>query len=666
MQTQITREEQIVSSVELFHQIQIAYTNNVLPTSAELLENKSLTDIEELTGEDSQASHGFAQFQFVNDRLGCGAKKSTIAIPEPKIPYVLNGTTIQVIEGGVDFTNNRIRISSLNLQGTFNDKITKLRFFGGLAHNTYKDVCNAIISIASGDTASSVLLKLANELTLQTKSSLKPLVANSSFTKYRGVVADKTALLALATPTNWDFAHVTADSDFYIYKNGKWLKTYIGTATPVNTTIYFVQSHSGSIFNHDALAIHLIDKNGNDINVAQNITTYSAGITTFDYKVGGVDVDTANRCVAGVGDLEDLSATQNVFDLIQSRLSDIEKPCVYWVTDITTIKNTIIPFIRNRYNKVSDQQIGKDLAGCFTFGVVKPVSGVDAMDDIFFDSTGEIRSGWDNNAQIQLVRFSTFADTNEHSDDLLPTPLYIKGIALQGGSMINYLTSRHCYEIAALQESFVNSRDVFLNEKAGHIQNISSNGRYIKDAFLNAVRSSANLPFYEQLKSNKRDTNPYSTDIIDGNATKYPFCFEEYLQRDGYNGYVLSSARSLTNIASALRKTNIQKIKLYFGWLVNFELKSAITNKAQSESVKKTITNIVKGIIQDHSSNKAILLPTAEQSPLLKEEFLQKTLNELTISSAIINGRYVYQIKCIIYPTNELEGVELTIISTTK
>lgn len=666
MNTNITRIEQIIPELELFHEIGICYTNKLLPTSAELLSNKSLADIEELTGEDSEASHGFASVEYAGNRLGCGVKKSIIAIPEPRIPYVLNGTTIQVIEDGIDFTNNRIRISSISLEGTFDENISKMRVFGGLVHNTEKDVCNANITINTGDTASSILLKLANELTLQTKSGFKPLLANSSFTKYRGVKADKTALLATSSPTNWDFAHVTADNDFYIYKNGKWLKTYLGVTTPANTVIYFVQSHSGEKFNKESIALHFYDKNSNMINVGQDIITYSANITTCDFKVGGVDEDTANRCVAGVGDLENLSATENVLDLIKIRLSDIEKPYIYWNTDIAEYKDDLVSFIRNRYNPTTNAQIGKDLAGIFVFPVIRPVSGADAMDDIFFDSTGEIRDGWENNAQIQLVHFSTFADENAQSDDLLPTPLYVKGIACQGGSIINFLASRMANYIASIQDSFANSDEVFLYEKAGNIQNISSNGRYMKDAFINQVRNMASLPFYEQLKSNKRNTNEYSTDIIDGNADKYPFCFEEYVQANGFDGYILSSARSLAKKNSALRKTNIQAIKLYFGWLASFQLKSVITNASQGEAKRLEIKGVITNLTKSLSNNNAPNFPTANQIPILRADKLADSLASITVSPRVLNGRNVYDVKCIIYPTGELEGVELTIINLSK
>ena len=665
MNTEITRIEQVIPKLELFHQIGICYTNKTLPTSAELLANKSLADIEELAGEDSEASHLFAQLQYGSERLGCGVKKSIIAIPEPQIPYVLNGTTVQVIEGGVDFTNNRIRISSLDLQGTFNDKISKMRFFAGLVHNTEKVVCDAHISISTGDTSASVLLKLANELTLQTKSSIKPLLANSSFAKYRGVKADKTALLATTSPTNWDFAHVTADNDFYIYKNGKWLKTYIGTTTPTNTIIYFVQSHSGEKFNKEPIALHLYDKNSNLIDVAQDISTYGAGIITFDFKVGGVDASTSNKCIAGVGDLEDLNASQNIIDLLKTRLSDIEKPYIYWNTDIAQYKDALIPYIRNRYNPTTNAQIGKDLAGFFVFPVVKLISGVDAMDDIFFDSTGEIRDGWENNAQIQLVHFSTHEDENAHSDDLLPKPLYVKGIALQGGSIINFLTSRGLGYVASLQDSFTNTSEVFLYERAGNIQNISSNGRYLKDAFINQVRNVANLPFYEQLKSNKRSTNDYSTDIIDGNADKYPFCFEEYVQENGFDGYVLSSARSLTKKNSALRKSNIQAIKLYFGWYLNFLFKPIITNKAQGISLINSVKTTIKGGIQDLSKNQAENIVTAEQTPIFQAEKLDETLNGVTVVAMTENGRNVLNSKCQPFPSKEMEGLNISIFTTT-
>lgn len=666
MNPTIKRFEQIIPELELFHQIGICYTNKVLPTSTELLSNKSLNDIEELTGEDSEASHGFASLQYSNDRLGCGVKKSIIAIPEPKIPYVLNGTTVQVVEGGVDFTNNRIRISSIDLQGTFNDKISKMRVFGGLTHNTQKVICDANITISTGDTSAGVLLKLANELTLQTKSSLKPLLANSSFTKYRGVKADKTALLATTSPTNWDFAHVTADNDYYIYKNGKWLKTYIGTTTPVDTIIYFVQAHSGAKFNKEQVALHFYDKNSNLIDVAQDITAYSAGITTCDFKVGGVDTDTSNKCVAGVGDLEDLNATENVIDLIKKRLSDIEKPYIYWNTDIASYKDDLVAYIRNRYNPITNAQIGKDLAGFFVFPVIKPISGIDAMDDIFFDSTGEIRSGWENNAQIQLVHFSTHEDENAHSDDLLQKPLYVKGIALQGGSIINFLAARAVNYIASIQESFANTNEVFLYERAGHIQNISSNGRYLKDAFINQVRNVANLPFYEQLKSNKRSTNDYSTDIIDGNADKYPFCFQEYVQENGFDGYALSSARSLTTKSSALRKSNIQAIKLYFGWLASFNLKPVITNSSQGEFKRLEVIGVIADLVKTLSNNNASDFPTATQISVLRSEKQTLSVKSITADPRVINGRNIYDVKCTIFPTNELEGVELSIINLSK
>jgi hypothetical protein len=663
----ITRQEIIVPELELFHQIAIAYTNKQLATPVMLLEDKSLADIEELTGEDSEASHAFSQIEFMRERHGCGTKKSVIAIQEPQIPYVLNGTTIQTTEGGVAFANNRIKISSLNLVGTFNTKISKVRLNSALVANQYKDICNVIIDTTSGDTAASVLLKIANELTLQTKSSIKPLLANNSFTKYRGVVADKTALLALATPTNWDFSYVTSENDFFIYKNSKWLRTFIGTTTvPLNNTIYFVNANSGKTFNHENIALHFIDKNSNLIDVAQNITTYDSGITTADFKVGGIDVDTANRCVAGVGNLENISASESIIDLIFSRCSDIEKPLVYWNTSLKDYKDAIVPQIKNRYNQTNNSQIGKDLAGRWIFPVFESISGADAMDDIYFDSVGEIRDGWENNAQIELVRFSSFENENEHYDSLLGKPAYIKGQAHQGLGIINHLISHACYHIASIQDTFTNSSEVFSVEKAGNIQNISFNTRYIKDSFANTVRSNASLPFFEQLKSNKRNTNDYSPDIIDANADKYPFNFVEYVQQDGTDGFVISASRSLAKKDSALRKTGVQMIKLYFGWLASFNLKTIITNASQSDFQKLSIKESLLNQVRLLSGNLAVTSPSANQSPILQSDKSQLSEASLSIAPRVINGNNIYEVKTMIYPTGELNGVELTIYSTNK
>ena len=59
LSTQIERREIIIPNQKLLNPIAIVYTNKVLPTNAELLQNVSLADVEELTGEDSEASHGF-------------------------------------------------------------------------------------------------------------------------------------------------------------------------------------------------------------------------------------------------------------------------------------------------------------------------------------------------------------------------------------------------------------------------------------------------------------------------------------------------------------------------------------------------------------------------------------------------------------------------------
>jgi hypothetical protein len=664
---QIKRQEIIVPKVQLFHQICIAYTNKPLATPVMLLEDKSLADIEELTGEDSSPSHAFAQYQFMNENHGCGTKKSIVAIQEPKIPYVLNGTTVQTTEGGVDFANNRIKISSLNLVGTFNTTISKVRLNSGLVANQYKDICNAIVSVSSGDTAEVVLLKIANELTLQTKSSIKPLLANNSFTKYRGVVADKTALLALATPTNWDFSYVTSENDFFIYKNEKWLKTFIGTTTvPLNNILYFVNANSGEIFNMENIALHFIDKNSNLIAVSKDITNYGAGITTCDLKVGGININTANRCVAGVGDLENIGSAETIIDLIFSRMSDIERPLVVWNTTIKKYKDEIVTYIKNRYNQTNNSQIGKDLAGRWIFPVFEKISGADAMDDIYFDSVGEIRDGWENNAQIELVRFSSFENENEHYDSLLGKPAYIKGQAHQGLGIINHLISHACYHIASIQDTFTNSSQIFSVEKAGNIQNISFNTRYIKDSFANTVRSNASLPFYEQLKSNKRNTNEYSPDIIDAYADKYPFNFVEYVQQDGTDGFVISASRTLARKDSALRKTGVQMIKLYFGWLASFNLKTIITNTSQSEITKKSIENSIKTIIATLSENNASVIATAEQSSILQLEKVIESQASVVAIPRVINGNNVYELKGLIYPTGELNGVNFTIFNKNK
>ena len=655
LNTQIERREIIIPNQKLLNPIAIVYTNKVLPTNAELLQNVSLADVEELTGEDSEASHGFASFQHYTDRHGCGLPKNLIAIPEPSAPYVVDASTVST-------SSNRVRVSSLNLVGTFNDKIKTVRFNAGLVNNGNRDVCNVSISIASGDTASSVLLQIAQELTAQTKSSVKPLLANNSFTKYRGVVADKAGLLALTTPTNWDFAYATSENDFFIYKEGKWLKTYIGTTTvPANNVIYFVQAQAGEKFNKEGFAIYCYDKNSTLINVIQNITTYNAGITTADLKVGGLDVDTANKCVAGVGDL-----SEDLIDSIFTRLSDISNPLIFWNTSLKTYKDKIIPYIRNRYNLTQNSQLQKDTAGIWTCPVFEAVSGVDAMDDIYFDSIGEIRDGWENNAQIQLLRFSQFENANEHYDDFVGKPLYVRGIAGQGFGIINWLIEFGMGKMASLQDSFINSTEIFSVERAGGLQNISSATRFMKCSFANKVRNNAALPFFEQLKENKRSTNEYSTDIIADNANKYPFNTFEYVQQDGTDGYIISDSRTLAKKESALRKTGVQHIKLQFGMEVNERLKPIITNASQSEKTQKSIENTIKTLILQWSNNQAENSITQEQSPILKNENLLESQQTITAIPVTKNGNNFYSVKGKIFITKELNGVDFAILTTNK
>jgi len=655
LNTQIERREIIIPNQKLLNPIAIVYTNKVLPTNAELLQNVSLADVEELTGEDSEASHGFASFQYYTDRHGCGLPKNLIAIPEPSAPYVVDASTVST-------SNNRIRVSSLNLVGTFNDKIKTVRFNAGLVNNVNRDVCDVSISIASGDTASSVLLQIAQELTAQTKSSVKPLLANNNFTKYRGVVADKAGLLALTTPTNWDFAYATSENDFFIYKEGKWLKTYIGTTTvPANNVIYFVQAQTGDKFNKEGFAIYCYDKNSNLINVIQNITTYNAGITTADLKVGGLNVDTANRCVAGVGDL-----TENLIDSIFTRLSDISNPLIFWNTSLKTYKDKIIPYIRNRYNLTQNSQLQKDTAGIWTCPVFEAVSGGDAMDDIYFDSIGEIRDGWENNEQLQLLRFSQFENVNEHYDDFVGKPLYVRGIAGQGLGIINWLIEFGMAKMPSLQDSFINSTEIFSVERAGGLQNISSATRFMKCSFANKVRNNAALPFFEQLKENKRSTNEYSTDIIADNANKYPFNTFEYVQQDGTDGYIISDSRTLAKKDSALRKTGVQHIKLQFGMEIKERLKPIITNASIGENKKLEIQYVVVNLIKEYSDNQLTKTPTANQTPILDASRLTLSINSVTADPIKQNGNNAYTVKCAIYPTGELNKVELTIINYNK
>jgi len=651
LNTQIERREIIIPNQKLLNPIAIVYTNKALPTNAELLQNVSLADVEELTGEDSEASHGFASFQHYTDRHGCGLPKNLIAIPEPSAPYVVDASTVST-------SSNRVRVSSLNLVGTFNDKIKTIRFNAGLVNNGNRDVCNVSVSIASGDTASSVLLSIAQALTVQTKSSVKPLLANNSFTKYRGVVADKAGLLALTTPTNWDFAYATSENDFFIYKEGKWLKTYIGTTTvPANNVIYFVQAQAGEKFNKEGFAIYCYDKNSNLINVIQNITTYNAGITTADLKVGGLNVDTANRCVAGVGDL-----SEDLIDSIFTRLSDISNPLIFWNTSLKTYKDKIIPYIRNRYNLTQNSQLQKDTAGIWTCPVFEAVSGADAMDDIYFDSIGEIRDGWENNAQIQLLRFSQFENANEHYDEFVGKPLYVRGIAGQGFGIINWLIEFGMGKMASLQDSFINSTEIFSVERAGGLQNISSATRFMKCSFAN----NAALPFFEQLKENKRSTNEYSTDIIADNSNKYPFNTFEYVQQDGTDGYIISDSRTLAKKESALRKTGVQHIKLQFGMEVNERLKPIITNASQSEKTQKSIENTIKTLILQWSNNQAENSITQEQSPILKNENLLESQQTITAIPVTKNGNNFYSVKGKIFITKELNGVDFAILTTNK
>ena len=488
------------------------------------------------------------------------------------------------------------------------------------------------------------------------------MLANNSFTKYRGVVADKAGLLALATPTNWDFAYATSENDFFIYKEGKWLKTYIGTTTvPANNVIYFVQAQAGEKFNKEGFAIYCYDKNSTLINVIQNITTYNAGITTADLKVGGLDVDTANKCVAGVGDL-----SEDLIDSIFTRLSDISNPLIFWNTSLKTYKDKIIPYIRNRYNLTQNSQLQKDTAGIWTCPVFEAVSGVDAMDDIYFDSIGEIRDGWENNAQLQLLRFSQFENANEHYDDFVGKPLYVRGIAGQGFGIINWLIEFGMGKMASLQDSFINSTEIFSVERAGGLQNISSATRFMKCSFANKVRNNAALPFFEQLKENKRSTNEYSTDIIADNSNKYPFNTFEYVQQDGTDGYIISDSRTLAKKESALRKTGVQHIKLQFGMEVNERLKPIITNASQSEKTQKSIENTIKTLILQWSNNQAENSITQEQSPILKNENLLESQQTITAIPVTKNGNNFYSVKGKIFITKELNGVDFAILTTNK
>ncbi len=168
------------------------------------------------------------------------------------------------------------------------------------------------------------------------------------------------------------------------------------------------------------------------------------------------------------------------------------------------------------------------------------------------------------------------------------------------------------------------------------------------------------------MKSNKRNTNEYSPDIIDAYADKYPFNFVEYVQEDGTDGFVISASRTLAKKDSALRKTGVQMIKLYFGWLASFNLKTIITNTSQSEITKKSVENSIKTIISTLSENNASVNATAEQSSILQLEKVIESQASVVAIPRVINGNNVYELKGLIYPTGELNGVNFTIFNKNK
>ena len=188
----------------------------------------------------------------------------------------------------------------------------------------------------------------------------------------------------------------------------------------------------------------------------------------------------------------------------------------------------------------------------------------------------------------------------------------------------------------------------------------------MKCSFANKVRNNAALPFFEQLKENKRSTNEYSTDIIADNANKYPFNTFEYVQQDGTDGYIISDSRTLAKKDSALRKTGVQHIKLQFGMEVNERLKPIITNASQSEKTQKSIENTIKTLILQWSDNQAENSITQEQSPILKNENLLESQGTVTVVPVTKNGNNVYSVKGKIFITKELNGVDFAILTTNK
>ena len=110
----------------------------------------------------------------------------------------------------------------------------------------------------------------------------------------------------------------------------------------------------------------------------------------------------------------------------------------------------------------------------------------------------------------------------------------------------------------------------------------------------------------------------------------------------------------------------MQMIKLYFGWLASFNLKTIITNASQSQFQKLSIKESLLNQVRSFSANLAVTSPSANQSPILQSDKTPLSEASLSIAPRVVNGNNIYEVKTMIYPTGELNGVELTIYSTNK
>lgn len=656
----ITNTEASIIPLDVMKDILICQTTkyntnyNLIPVESLTGEDgaMSLTELETEYGIGSAVAEGVRAVQYNRQRHNSKVPTYVLVVPQVPTPYAdATGILSTEIQGGetISFGSNRAKISSIDCQGTITQKCTLKLFLGTIADKDTK-IGALSIDVAVGDTGATLALAIADAVNDSTKIGVKAFVANSSFTKYRGVVADFAALIALSSPTDFDVAYVTSGSDFFYYQSGRWNKTYLGISSPVNTMIYFINVLSGEGYNATPIYGEFYDKNGVFIAGDNNIVNQSIGFTAFDIQYSyNTTEDVAGRSIAGVGmygdsfvDSQKVSVEQKIFDMLATQSFSI----VYWGWD-DGYNSEIANLIEQR--AIPNDTTRVNTQGKFYFSVTNSYTGEDSScDAVFYDSNGNVVDAYKNGGQVILHKRMTFKDQQINPginiDPNKKPQLYRFGSICPANpiteiyatySIDNIITQGEVVDADGniVQEAATNMDDIFSQSgRTAHYQNCNIDMRHQKISFINKIISVAGLSIRNCFKeSNNPGVLASNFEIANNKLGKYPISGSFY--NDG-GVLVRTTTKSLTTLDSVFRDTSVYNAVLLVNLLATSRTKTAITQQKASIDVGQKVQDILKQIIRELSTNQLAGNLNDTQSPVLDPSL--QTDSEGTIRPQIV------------------------------